>query len=151
MRIGSVTGHARREADGLDAWARSRTRLRRARTRRSVAIASGSPPLTMTSRTSGCARSHASAGAERLERHGALAAADHARARAEAAVDGAAIGREEQDAVGVALDEVRRDLVRDLAQRVGEVPGHLVGLARMRARTACGWGSAGRAGSTSDR
>ena len=70
-------------------------------------------------------------GGERVERHRAVAAADHARARAEAAVDRAAIGRQEEDAIGIALDEMRRDLVRAFAERVDEVPRHVVALPRV--------------------
>ena len=58
---------ARREADRLDGRDRADA-TERARSRRSVAIASGSPPLTMTSRISGCAAIHANAGSRRLER-----------------------------------------------------------------------------------
>ena len=105
----------------------------------------------MTSRTSGWARSHVERGAERLERHGAVAAADHARPRAEAAVDGAAIGREEEDAVRVALHEVRRDLVRHLAERVGHVPGRPSSASRASGTHCLRMGHAGSSRSTSDR
>ena len=88
---------------------------------------------------------------ERLERHGAAAVADHPRAGAEAAVDGAAIGREEQRAIGVPLHEMRRDLVRDLAERVDEVPLHDDPPRARPARTAGGSGTSGRRDRTSER
>ena len=58
---------------------------------------------------------------ETRERPGAAAVADHARARAEPTVDGATIGREEQDAVGISLHEIGRDLVGFLAQRIPHI------------------------------
>ena len=67
-------------------------------------------------------------GLEALDRDGTAAVADDARTRAEPAVDGAAVGREEQHAVRIATHEMRRDLVLDLAERVDEVAGDLVGL-----------------------
>ena len=144
MRIGSVTGTrvARRIVSTLSIARTAATR----RSIRSVAIASGSPPLTMTSRTSGWARSHANAGASASSEHGAVAGADHARARAEAAVDCAAVGRQEQDAIGVSLHEMRRDLVGPLAERVDEVARAPRRLRARRERTACEWGTPGRAG-----
>ena len=71
-------------------------------------------------------------GLEPLERRGPAAVTDHARARAEAAIDGAAIGREEQDAIGVATNEVGSDLVLDLAEGVDHVAVHLARLERTR-------------------
>ena len=88
---------------------------------------------------------------ERLERHRAAAVADDARTGAEPAIDGAPIRREEECPVGVALNEMRRDLVLDLAQRIGEIPVDLVGLPARRARTAAGPGTPDRAGRTRDR
>ena len=56
--------------------------------------------------------------------------ADHARARAEAAVHGAAIGREQEDAIRIALHELRRDLVGFFAERVAEIARDLDRLLR---------------------
>jgi hypothetical protein len=62
---------------------------------------------------------------ELVERHGASAIADHARPRAETAVDRAAIGRQEKRTVGVSLDQMRSDLVDDLAERIFEIASSL--------------------------
>ena len=64
---------------------------------------------------------------QRLERHRAAAVADHARPRAEAAVHRAAIGREEQRAIGVPLHQMGGDLVRDLAERIDQIALDLQG------------------------
>ena len=148
MRIGSVTGTrvARRMVSTLSI-------ARTAATSRSIALGGHRERIPAADddvahlRVAPQPRERRS---ERLEGHGAVAAADHARAGAEAAVDGAAVGRQEKDAIGVALHEMRRDLVRALAERIDEVARHLVALARVgdalladRAR--------GIVGSTSDR
>ncbi len=71
-------------------------------------------------------------GLEPLERESAAARAHHAAPRAEAAVHGAAIGHEQQGAIGIAADQIRSDLVGLLAQRVAEIARRLDVLEGMR-------------------
>src|SRR5690554_2745100 len=49
----------------------------------------------------------------------------HPGARAEAAIDGAAIGREEEDAIGIAADEIGGDFMLHLAERIVEIARRL--------------------------
>ncbi len=58
---------------------------------------------------------------EGVHRARAAALADHARARTEAAVDAAAIGREQKRAIGVSLHQVGRDLVGLFPEGIAQV------------------------------
>ncbi len=60
------------------------------------------------------------------------AATDDAAARAEPAIDRAAIGREQECAIRVALDQFRRDLVRFLAQWIAQIAFDLAAFERVR-------------------
>jgi hypothetical protein len=69
---------------------------------------------------------------ELFERAYAASGADQAAAGAEATIDGASIGREEERAIGVATDEVRRDLVIRFAEWVAKITGDLAYFCRYR-------------------
>ena len=71
-------------------------------------------------------------GREVLERARAAARADHARARAEAAVHRAAIGHEEERAVGVALTRSGATSCAFFAERIDEIAGDLAALVEVR-------------------
>ena len=126
MRIGKRHGHARGEADRLDGGdgADATEEAIEALGRHGERVAAAHDDVAdLGMRGDPCER-----GLEALERDGAAAVPDDPRTRAEPAVDGAAVGREEKDAIRIATHEMRRDLVVDLSQGVDEVARHLVGL-----------------------
>ena len=108
MRIGRTAG-ARVASRTTFTCGTERTAVSSASSRSSSST-SGSPPDTMTSRIDGRARRTSTAASRSARERRAIAGEGDAAAGAVAAVDGAAIGREEQRAIRVAVhDGSRRD------------------------------------------